>query len=72
MEVICKDCRALLDAGDGIDTRQCAICTATVCREEARKAHVRVDGGAWSEQVVCKDSFRCMVRHGQRVIKEGT
>lgn len=68
-ESICAPCRALLDAGDGIDTRQCFVCGATVCREEARKARVRTGDGEWTQQVVCRDWAACVVRHGKRVIK---
>lgn len=67
-EVICTPCRDLLNAGDGIDTRSCFVCGAMVCREESRKARVRVDGGEWRQVIACKDPFACAVRHGERVI----
>lgn len=70
MELICEPCRALLDAGDGIDTRPCWLCTVTVgCRHEMRKGRVRIEGGEWSEQVVCKDAFACMSRFAARIIR---
>jgi hypothetical protein len=68
-EEICPECRAQLEAGDGIDTRKCFLCHAMVCRHLARKGRIRVDGGAWGEEIVCKDPFPCAKRHGERVIK---
>jgi hypothetical protein len=68
-QAICEACRALLASGDGIDTRECAICGATVCREESRKARVRFNGGDEQQVVACRDWGACAIRHGARVIK---
>lgn len=66
---ICAACRAQLDVGDGIDTRSCALCSATVCRHSARKATVRSGAGPWEKKIVCNNWTGCIVRHGQLVIK---
>jgi hypothetical protein len=69
VELICTTCRELLDAGDGINTRVCVLCGATICREEARKAQVRIGDGPWAQQVVCKEWTACCVRHAGKVIR---
>jgi hypothetical protein len=71
MELICTTCRALLDAGDGIDTRPCWRCTVTVgCRHEMCKMKVRIVGGEWNEVIVCKDWALCFMRCARKVIRE--
>jgi hypothetical protein len=69
MEVFCADCTSQLATGDGIDTRECALCGATLCRHSARKSSLRDDGGPWVDAIVCKDWAPCMVRHGERAIR---
>lgn len=69
-EEICEKCRAQLDAGDGIDTRDCALCNAMICRHSARKGPLRTEGGKWDpEAIVCKEWAPCVVRTGKRWIK---
>lgn len=69
MELICTTCRALLDAGDGIDTRECFLCGAVVCRENARKAQIRIGEQPWRVEVACLEPFACLRRHADRIMK---
>ncbi len=62
--MICDACKATNE-----ETRTCPICAECNCRHNARKGQYAFDGKK-QIGIVCADSFACLVRHGERMIRQ--